>query len=451
MGEAVPVRFSGSSPCRSRPSGTARSLKELRVASSFSLLNRGIFVALFLFSNVALAAKDDILAEAAARQAPAAVETILELAGIESGSRDAEGLAKMADLLEARLKALGLRTNRYTSVADVGAESVVGTLKGTGKQRTMLMAHMDTVFEGGILEVMPIRAEGNRLFGPGVLDAKGGIAIILHSLEILAQRGWTDYETLTVLFNPDEEIGSAGSGVLITDLASQADTVLSFEVGGDGARGMAWIVAGTASYAQVTMEVRGQASHAGTAPRMGRNAVLELAHQVLATRDVAGSIDGTQLNWTNIVSDKAYNQIPDLATAVADARITREGAEVELLNALKAKVAESSLVPGTEVSISLEILRPGFRASRESLEVAALAQEVFGEISSLPFYVVPMTKGATDAGYAAKAGNAVVLEGFGPSGSGIHSRTEYVEIDSIAPSLYQVTRLLIELGKRHSQ
>ena len=108
---------------------------------------------------------------------------------------------------------------------------------------------------------------------------------------------------------------------------------------------------------------------------------------------------------------------------------------MELLNALKDKIAESSLVAGTEVSVSLEILRPGFRASPESLTV----------------YVVPMVTGATDAGYAARAKNAVVLEGFGPSGQGIHSRMEYVEIDSLAPSLYQLTRLLIELGKRRGE
>jgi glutamate carboxypeptidase len=380
--------------------------------SSFGFLVHGITVALFLFSSVELAAKDQSLADAASRQVPAAVETIRELAAIESGSGDAVGLATMANILEARLNALGLRTERHSSAADVGADTVVGTLKGTGKQRVMLMAHMDTVFERGTLDAMPIRQEGNKLFGPGVLDAKGGIAVILHSLKILGQRGWVDYDTLTILFNPDEEIGSAGSASLITDLASRSETVLSFEVGGDGTRGMAWILAGTASYAQVTLEVQGLASHAGSAPQAGRNAVLELAHQVLATRDVADSVDGAQLNWTNIVSDKAYNQIPDLAKAVADAR---------------------------------------FRASPESLEVAALAQGILREISSLPVYVVPMVKGATDAGYAARARNAVVLEGFGPSGRGIHSQSEYVEIDSLAPSLYQVTRLLIELGKRRGE
>ena len=62
-----------------------------------------------------------------------------------------------------------------------------------------------------------------------------------------------------------------------------------------------------------------------------------------------------------------------------------------------------------------------------------------------------MTKGATDAGYAARAGTAAVLEGFGPSGSGIHSQSEYLEIDSLAPSIYQLSRLLIELGKRRGE
>ena len=411
----------------------------------------GSSLSLSLFSNSVLAEKDQTLADAASREAVAAVETIRELAMIESGSNDAEGLAAIADILDARLVALGFRTERHTSAVDVGADSVVGTLKGTGTQRIMLMAHMDTVFERGILESMPVRLGGDKLFGPGVLDAKGGVAVVLHSLSILADRGWRNYETLTVLFNPDEETGSAGSGALISKLASRSDTVLSFEVGGDGARSMAWILAGTASYAQVTLEVLGLASHAGTSPEKGRNAVLEVAHQVLSTRDVDKTIDGAQLNWTNVLSDKAYNQIPSLATAVADARITREGAEVELLDALRARVVGSSLIPGTEVSISLEILRPGFEASPESLAVAELARDVFREISPLPLYVVPMVKGATDAGYAAKPGNAAVLEGFGPFGRGLHSQEEVVEVDSIAPSLYQVAKLLMELGKRHGK
>ena len=106
----------------------------------------GFSLSLSLFSNSVLAEKDQTLADAASREAVAAVETIRELAMIESGSNDAEGLAAIADILDARLVALGFRTERHTSAVDVGADSVVGTLKGTGTQRIMLMAHMDTVF-----------------------------------------------------------------------------------------------------------------------------------------------------------------------------------------------------------------------------------------------------------------------------------------------------------------
>jgi glutamate carboxypeptidase len=410
---------------------------------------RAIAASLSFVASAALADKDPALAEAASREAPAAAETIRQLAGIESGSGDAQGLAAVADILDARLKKLGFTTQRHKSAADVGADIVVGTLKGTGRQRVMLMGHMDTVFKRGTLATMPIRQEGKTLYGPGVVDDKGGIAVILHSLEILNRAGWKDYDTLTVLFNPDEETGSAGSGALITQLATQSDTVLSFEIGGIGA--ITFVIAGTAAYAQVKMEVRGRASHAGTSPDAGRNAVLELAQQLLATRNVADSISGAQLNWTNVVSDKAYNQIPELATALADARITREGADAELLEALKKKVSESSLIPETKVSVSLEILRPGFRANEQSMEVARLSQEIYQEVSGGMFFVMPMIKGATDAGYAGKAQSAVVLEGFGPSGGGTHSAGEYVDLDSLAPRLYQVSRLLMELGGRRGK
>lgn len=404
----------------------------------------------FLLSTMVVAAgKDEAVFAAAAREGPAAVETIESLAAIASGSGNAAGLAAVADILESRLQALGFATERHTSDADVGADTVVGTKTGTGKQTVVLMAHMDTIYEPGVLETMPVRRDENRLFGPGVLDDKGGIAVILHTAKALNELGWSDYETLTVLFNPDEETGSTGSGGLIADLASRADTVLSFEVGGDGTRGMAWVLAGTAAYASVRLEVTGTASHAGSAPEKGKNAVLELAHQLLQTKDV--DVAGAQLNWTNVVSEKAFNQIPDLAVAVGDARITVDGAEQDLLEALQAQVAESTLIEGTDTSVSVEILRPGFKADARGLAVAELAKSIDAEVMQRNFYIVPMVMGATDAGYAALSGNAVVLEGFGPSGAGVHSPGEYVEIDSIPASIYQVARLLMELGKQEAE
>jgi glutamate carboxypeptidase len=307
---------------------------------------------------------------------------------------------------------------------------------------------MDTVYRAGILQTQPYKLDGNKLYGPGIADDKGGIAVILHSLKILADAGWKDYATLTVLFNPDEEVGSIGSGETIATLADQNDAVLSFEpTGAKAVYKVESLLLGAAGTAMVTMEVKGRASHAGAAPELGRNAIIEISHQMLQTRDVAKDIHGAQLNWTNVISNKATNQIPELATALADVRMTVPGAEQKLEAALRAKVASSKLVPDTETSVKLVIGRPAFLANDSGRALAKRGQDIYREIDR-ELALVPMTGAATDAGYAGRSGKAAVAESFGLAGFGYHARDEYIEVDSIVPRLYLVTRLLTEIGKQ---
>lgn len=403
---------------------------------------------LSVFTGPTTAAPDEKILTAANREQSSLIETLKDLVMIESGSNDAPGLAAMADNLDARLQALGFTTERQKSSTDVGADTVIGTITGNGRQKIMLMAHMDTIYETGILQTQPWKVEGNKLYGPGIADDKGGIALILHALKILREMGWTDYATLKVLFNPDEEIGSHGSGETISRLADQSDTVLSFEPTGTKSSG-AWLLLGTAAYASVRMEVKGRGSHAGSSPQTGRNAVIELAHQLLATRDVAKTIPGAQLNWTNVVSDKAFNQIPDRAVAVGDGRITVPDVEKTLQEALQAKVDSSKLVPDTQTTVTVTIIRPGFVATPAGYAVAHLAKKIYDEVRGGNLWIIPMVKGATDAGYAGRSGKAAVVESFGLPGADYHASNEYIEIDAIPRHLYLVVRLLTELGKQN--
>jgi len=325
---------------------------------------------------------------------------------------------------------------------------VVGTVHGTGKAKLMLQAHMDTVYPSGILATQPYKVEGNRVYGPGIADDKGGIAVIVHSLRILLDAGWRDFATLTVLVDPDEEVGSTSAAALISQLAEQHDVVLSFEPAAAKSviKGEPLLL-GAAGIAKAVLEVKGRTAHAGAAPEQGRNAVIELAHQLLQTRDLAKDIPGAQLNWTNVRSDKASNQIPDLATAIGDVRITQPGADDKLLAALKAKVESSPLVPDTQTSVRLEVNRPAFLAGERGRALAEKAKAIYAEMGrELAF--VPMTGGGTDAAFAARSGKATVLESFGLAGWGYHAKDEYIEADSIVPRLYLVTRLLTELGKQ---
>ena len=391
--------------------------------------------------------RDDAVFKAAQAAQPAVIETLQKLVLIESGSANLPGLAKVADYAQARLTALGAQTERIKA-SDSERVMVKGVFKGKGRLKAMLMAHMDTVYPDGILASQPYKLDGNRLYGPGIADDKGGIAVILHALGVLKSLGWSDYATVTVLFNPDEEIGSGGSGALIQALAAEHDVVLSYEP--TAAKSMAkveGVLLAAAGTATATMEVKGRASHAGAAPDEGRNALIELSHQMLATQDIAKNIPGAQLNWTYAQGGSVRNQIPAQAMATADVRLLKPDAAEKLQAALVAKTQESHRVPDTHVHVSLDVGRPPYVAGERGMALAQRARAIYAELDGRPLFFHPVTGGGTDAGFASGSGKAAVLESLGLAGWGFHAKDEYIEIDSIVPRLYLTSRLLQELAK----
>jgi len=109
---------------------------------------------------------------------------------------------------------------------------------------------------------------------------------------------------------------------------------------------------------------------------------------------------------------------------------------------LQDKVKAGRLVPDTETTVTLQVGRPAYLANDRARSLAAQAQAIYAELDGRVLTLHPMTGGATDAGFASRSGKAVVLESFGLGGSGYHARDEYIEIDSIAPRLYLMTRML---------
>ena len=405
----------------------------------------GLVLALAAFS---LYAADEQLLQDAKKAEPGVVQTLKDLVSIESGSANVKGVLRMADYVEARLKAAGGQTERIKATRGPGGTIVKATFEGTGKVRILLMGHLDTVYPEGILATQPIRQDGNRLYGPGIADDKGGLAVILHTMEQIKASGWRDYARITVVMNPDEEIGSVGSGELIAALAAEHDYVLSCEP--TVAKAVAkqeGLLLGAAGTATVTMDVLGRQSHAGVVPELGRNALIELSYQLLQTRDIAKSVSGSQLNWTFSNAGLVRNQIPEKAQATADVRTFERDAAERLLAALKAKIGEGKLVPDTTTTVTMVIGRPPFAGDERSKALAQKAAAIYAELDNRPLTLTPMTGGATDAGYASRSGKAVVLESFGLAGFGYHARDEYIEIDSIVPRLYLMSRLIREISR----
>ncbi len=389
---------------------------------------------------------DTSLLSAAHHAETSVIDTLKDMVSIESGSADAAGLARMADYTAGRLGALGATVERLQPARGHGP-MVKAVFEGTGSKRLMLIAHMDTVYPAGILAREPFRRDGNKLYGPGIADDKGGIAVILHGMKILQDAGWRDYARVTVLLNGDEEIGSIGSGDTIAALAAEHDLVLSLEP--TAAKAVAkreGVLLGASGVGSVTMEVQGRSAHAGAAPDNGRNALVELAHQMLATRDVAQGVPGTQLHWTRASAGTVTNQIPERAVATADVRLQAPDGAQKLAKALEEKVASSRLVPDTTTTVTLSVGRPPYVATPAARELAAQAQRIYAELDGRELALHPMTGGGTDAGFASRSGKAMVLESFGLPGWGYHARNEYVEVDSIVPRLYLLARLMMTVA-----
>ena len=379
------------------------------------------------------------------------LDTLRDLVSIESGSKDVEGLEKIAALIAERLRALGgavevVPPSDVYRMEDTPAKTgamVKAEWKGTGTKKILLIAHMDTVYLRGMLKDQPFRVDGDRAYGLGIADDKQGVALIIHTVTMLNKLGFKDYGTLTVLVNGDEEISSPGSRSTITQVASTQDAVLSFEGGGsDGGLRLA-----TSGIGSAYLSVLGRASHAGARPEGGINALYELAHQILQLRDLSQNDKGLKLNWTVAQAGTNRNVIPAQATAQADARALRVS-DFEQLEATLQERVKHQLVPETRVSLKFEVRRPPLEATTASRKLSAHGQAIYAELG-LPMKVTDVaTGGGTDAAFAALQAKGAVIEGFGLSGFGAHSNdAEYVQIGTIVPRLYLATRLIMDLAQ----
>ncbi|RYF71935.1 MAG: M20/M25/M40 family metallo-hydrolase, partial [Comamonadaceae bacterium] len=406
-----------------------------------SLLATLVGTALLAPAAFAQQKRDNALFDAATAEQPAVIKTLERLVNIETGTGDAEGLAAAGKYLEDELKALGFTVTRSKSAGLVVGDNIVGKLKGKGGKNLLLMSHMDTVYPKGTLAKAPFRIEGNRAFGPGIADDKGGNAVILHTLKLLKTYGVRDYGSITVLFNTDEEKGSFGSRDLIQEEAKQADYVLSFEPTAADAESF---TLGTSGIAYVQANIKGKASHAGAAPELGVNAVVEAADLVLRTMDIDDKARGLRFNWTIVKGGAVNNIIPDSATVNADVRYARNEDFEAAMKTLEER-AQKKKVPGSEVAIVVTRGRPAFNAGEGGKALVDKALGYYKEAGGT-ITVTERTGGGTDAAYASLSGKPVI-ESLGLPGFGYHSdKAEYVMIDAIPRRLYMAARLIMDLG-----
>jgi glutamate carboxypeptidase len=397
------------------------------------------------------AAPEARIHELAQQEKAPLLDTLRDLVNIESGSKDAEGLARIATLIGERLTNMGGKVAiiepadiyRMEDTPETPGAMVHAEFKGTGTKKIMLIAHMDTVYLRGMLKGQPFRIDGERAYGLAIADDKHGVAVILHAIAILQKLQFRDYGTLTVLINGDEEISSPGSRSTITRLAGEQDAVFSYEGGGDNGR----LLLATSGIGAAYLTVDGKASHAGAAPDKGVNALYELSHQLLQLSDLSRREQGLSLNWTVSQAGTNRNVIPARATAQGDARALKVSDFTELEATLQQRV-KTQRSPDAKVQLKFEMRRPPLEATPASRLLAAHGASIYGELG-IPLKVIEIASGGgTDAAFAALKTKAPVIEGFGLSGFGAHSNdAEYVKLETIVPRLYLSARMIMDVSQ----
>ena len=400
-------------------------------------------VATTLLCSSAFAAQvspEQLLKNAEAEQ-KAYLATVEQLVDIDTGTGQAPGLKTVSDMLVKRLEALGATVQTTPASPSIG-DNIVGTIKGNGSKSFLLMIHYDTVFGPGTAAKRPFKVEGEKAYGPGVADAKGGVAMVLHSLKLLQDQKFKDYGTITVLFNPDEEMGSAGSKKIIAELARKHDYVFSYEPPDTDA-----VTVATNGINGVFVDVKGKSSHAGSAPEAGRNAAMELSHQLIQLKDLGDKAKGTTVNWRMINAGSKRNIIPDSAVAEGDMRYS-DLSESDRVLADGQRIVNSKLIDGTQVTFRMDKGRPPLAKNPATEDLAKTAQTLYGKIGRK---VEPIAmRFGTDAGYAyvPDSQKPAVLETMGVVGAGLHSEDEYMDLSSIAPRLYLTTAMIMQLSEK---
>jgi glutamate carboxypeptidase len=385
--------------------------------------------------------RDEAVYQAVEANRDAALELLKSIVDIDSGTGDAAGGKRVEAILAARLKSSGAEVRYEPAEAADMAPNLVAVFHGTGKAKILIIAHIDTVFGPGTVARRPFSIEGSHALGPGVGDEKGGVVNAVMALKILRELGFKNYATITLLIDGSEEMGSPGSTGLIKTLAKQNDVEFNMEPGDPPDAITVWRKGASDIYIQV----KGRSAHAGMVPQNGRNAAVELVHQLAALESAFPHTgDGTTVNLTVIKAGSRNNIIPDSAEATLDVRFRK----LEDFDAILAKVKSTmvpKLVPDTTITVTAEgSAYPPLTENPQIDALGARAQAIYGELGKT--LALSGNGGASESAVAMSVGTPA-LDGLGYVGEGFHTDHEFIDLSSVVPRLYLFTRLLIETAQ----
>jgi glutamate carboxypeptidase len=361
---------------------------------------------------------------------PSMIERLQEFVEVESPTTDKSGVDRMANHVSRFMESLGARITRYPQ-AQTG-DHILGEW-GADSGGILLLTHMDTVHPIGTLERFGWHQDGDRIYGPGILDMKVSISMALTALQTLIERDRLPARRISLLCTSDEETGSHSSRSLIQELAPSHELVLCMEPAlPDGAL-KTW----RKGVGLFEIKVEGKAAHAGANPGDGINAILEMAHQIPEIAALQDEEEGTTINIGRIQGGTRSNVVPAYCSVKADVRVLSQDEQLRIHMGLE------SLSPRTEgarIFIQGGWNRPPMPRTPLMVETFKRAQSIAAQLGLQ--LSEGGTGGASDANFIAPLG-IPVLDGLGAIGSGAHTHEEYVLSSKLVERIALLGALLI--------
>ena len=353
----------------------------------------------------------------------------------ESPTFDAAAVNRMMDLAQHELAALGARVERIPGRMGYG-DSVRAQLPhpDAGAPGVLIMGHMDTVHPVGTLEKLPFKREGEICYGPGIMDMKGGNYACLEAIRQLIRAGAETPLPVTVLFTPDEEVGTPSTRELIEAEAARQKYVLIPEP----ARPDGGAVIGRYAIARYNLRTLGRPSHAGWALADGRSAIAEMARRVLdieamTTEDCTFSVGvfhGGQ--WANCVSSECRAEALSMAKRQAD-----------LDKGIEAMLALSDDSGDVAFEVTRGVTRPVWEPDQPgTMALLEMAQGIMGELGQ---ELSGTSAGGGSDGNFTGAMGIPTLDSIGVRGKGLHTLGEFIYVDSLPERARLAAAMLMQL------
>jgi len=345
------------------------------------------------------------------------LETIDALVRLESPSTDKAAVDRCGAALAKILRRAGADVEMLPQ--SMRGDHVRARVAGSGR-RVLLLGHFDTVWPIGTLARMPLRREGDRLYGPGIFDMKAGIAIAVTAIAALRATS-SPHPPITMLWTTDEEIGSATSRGVIEAEARDAAAVFVLEPS---------LPAGALKTArkgvgEFRLTIHGVAAHAGVDPGKGASAIHELAAQILAIEQLQDLPRGVSVNVGVIAGGSRPNVVAEEAQAVIDVRAVARGDAERVERALRAL---RPVRQGTRLNVDGGFNRPPMERTEAIAHLFGRARDLASEIGH--GLAEGATGGASDGNFTAALG-VPTLDGLGAIGDGAHAAHEYIDVAAL--------------------